>query len=62
MLWALSNGSEEMKKIKWHAETNMHGSRVEGETEVDDAATDEEIEDQVREEVFNVVSWGWEAA
>jgi hypothetical protein len=51
-----------MKKIKWHVETTVHGSRCQGETEVEDNATDDEIDEQVREEVFNVVSWGWEPA
>ena len=48
-----------MRIIKWHFETGMQGSRQSGEIEVDDDATDEQIEDAVREEVFNIVSWGW---
>jgi len=48
------------RKIKWYVETTMRGSRCEGETEVDDNATDDEVEQQVRDEVFNVAVWGWE--
>lgn len=48
-----------MRVIQWHFETGTQGSDRSGEIEVDDNSTDEEIEAEVREEVFNFVSWGW---
>jgi hypothetical protein len=37
----------------------MQGADWSGEIEVEDSATDEEIDAIVRDEVFNIVSWGW---
>lgn len=48
-----------MKTIEWHLETGMQGGDYDGEIEVEDTATDAEIDAMVREEVFNIVSWGW---
>lgn len=48
-----------MKIITWSVETPMQGANWSGEIEVDDTATDEEIGELVREEVFNIVSYGW---
>lgn len=48
-----------MKTIEWHIETGMQGAEWNGEVEIEDDATDEEIEETVRQEVFNIVSWNW---
>lgn len=50
-----------MKTIEWTLETGMQGADRSDTIEVDDDATDEEIDALVREEVFNYVSWGWVA-
>ena len=49
-----------MRRIHWLCETGFAGERHEGKIDVEDNATDEEIEEIVREEVFNYISWGWE--
>ena len=48
-----------MKKIKWILETGYAGIEHEGEFEVDDDVTDKEIDEMVREDAFNCISWGW---
>lgn len=48
-----------MRTIQWHCETGKQGVDFGDEFEVEDDATDEEIDALVREEVFNIVSWGW---
>lgn len=48
-----------MRIIEWHLEMSKHGCESSGEIEVDDDATDEQIEAEVREEVYSFVSWGW---
>jgi predicted metal-binding protein len=35
------------------------GATHEGEIEVEDTATDDEIDEMVREEVFNCIEWDW---
>jgi hypothetical protein len=45
--------------IKWWLETGKQGGAESGEIEVEDNATEKEIDLLVREEVFNIVSWGW---
>lgn len=47
------------RRIEWSLETNMQGADWQGAFDVEDNATDEEINELVREEVFNIVSWGW---
>lgn len=46
--------------IKWICERGVANDILRGEIEVDDNATDDEIEEIVREEVFNYISWSWE--
>lgn len=46
--------------VNWYLEIGMQGCDRSGEVEVDDDATDADIEAAVREEVFNFISWGWE--
>ena len=48
-----------MKTIEWWLETGKQGGDESGEIEVEDNTTEEEIDLLVREEVFNIVSWGW---
>jgi hypothetical protein len=48
-----------MRTIVWNLETSMQGANWDGEIEVEDDATDQEIDEMVREEVFNIISWGW---
>lgn len=49
-----------MRTIKWHLETGMVGADREGEIEVEDSATDDEIEAAVREDMWNGLSLTWE--
>ncbi len=49
-----------MRVIHWHSEAGMVGSDRSGTIEVEDDATDEDIDAEVREAVFNFFSWGWE--
>ena len=46
--------------IKWICERGAANDIIRDEIEVDDNATDDEIEEIVREEVFNHISWSWE--
>lgn len=48
-----------MKRIRWYIETSKHGSRCSGEFEVEDGATNDEIDEQAKQEAFNDVNWGW---
>lgn len=48
-----------MRIIKWWSGAGMVGSDREGEVEVEDDATEKEIDAIVREEVFNHFEWGW---
>ena len=48
-----------MKIVEWHIETGLQGADWDGEVEVEDTATEDEIDAIVREEVFNIVSWSW---
>lgn len=48
-----------MRKIKAYLETGFAGCRIEEEFEVEDDATQEQIEEEAREAVFNSIDWGW---
>lgn len=48
-----------MKTIKWHCGTGFADCVHTGEFEIDDSASEAEIEDGVREEVFNLIEWSW---
>ena len=48
-----------MKRIKWVCDTGFAGCHHEGEFEVDDDATEEEISEAVMDDVCNFVSWTW---
>jgi hypothetical protein len=49
-----------MRKIKWWCDNGFVGAEHEGEIELSDDYTDEEIDDYVYEEVMSHISWGWE--
>ena len=52
-----------MKRIKWYLDTGFgRNCRYEGEIEIEDNATEDEIEAEVKEEAFNCISWGWKEA
>lgn len=46
--------------IKWCCGTGFANCVHYGEVEVDDDATNEKIDEIVREEVFEYIGWGWE--
>lgn len=48
-----------MKIVNWTVEASCENFSVKGSLTVDNNATDEEIEEAVSQEVFNVVQWGW---
>lgn len=49
-----------MSKLKWCLDTGFAGEGHRGEFEVEDDATIEEIEEEAREEAFNMIDWGYE--
>lgn len=48
-----------MRKIKAYLDAGFAGCRIEEEFEVEDDATQEQIEEEAREAVFNSIDWGW---
>ncbi len=48
-----------MQKIIVSVETDKVGSECQTEIEVEDGATDDEIEAQAREAMFEMISWTW---
>ena len=48
-----------MKRIKWACETGFAGCIHEGEIEMPDDSTEEEINEAVMDDVLNIVSWTW---
>lgn len=52
-----------MKIVNWNVEwPSRTNTNAQGQIEVDDDATDEEIGAIVLEEIQNFVTWGWERA
>jgi hypothetical protein len=51
-----------MRTIIVSVETGNVGSRCATEMEVEDDATDDEIDEQAREVMFSMISWSWENA
>jgi len=47
-------------KIKWHLEHPMNGADLNGEVDLEDSATDAEIEHAVREDMWNFLSLTWD--
>ena len=48
-----------MKTIKVTVTTGFVGAKREDTFEIDDDATDEEIEDTAQEAMFNMIEWSW---
>ena len=48
-----------MKKIKWICETGFAGCIHQGEFEVEDDTTEEEINEMVLDDICNYVNWSW---
>lgn len=48
-----------MRKIKWQCDTGFAGCIHEDEFEVEDDATEEEINEMVEQEVNNYIEWTW---
>jgi hypothetical protein len=48
-----------MKKIQWYLTIGYPTADRSGEIEVNENATDEEIEEIVCEEANNYIEWGW---
>lgn len=48
-----------MRTIKWTLDIGLVTCERSGEVEVEDNATDEEIEASVREDVFQYIDWSW---
>lgn len=46
--------------IEWRMETGYVGAEHSGEIEIDDDATEEEIEEIVMDAVLDCISWDWE--
>ena len=49
-----------MRIIEWHLDTGFSGAKHEGEIEVEDAATEEEINKEVEEAAWNFLDLWWE--
>jgi hypothetical protein len=50
-----------MKTIKYEIATGISEGKHVGEFEVEDSATDDEIEELVLQELWNYISYSWEA-
>ncbi|MEJ0095149.1 MAG: hypothetical protein WDN46_17550 [Methylocella sp.] len=46
--------------VKYWIDRGVSGNDIEDEIELDDDATDHEIDEAVKEEMCNVISYGWE--
>ena len=51
-----------MRKIIVSVSTGYVGCRKETEMEVDDSVTDDEIDEQAREVMFEMIEWNWRDA
>ena len=49
-----------MRKFKGTIETNVIGSACEFEFEVEDNATEDEIEEEAKETAFNFINWQYQ--
>ena len=48
-----------MRVIAWEIDTGFAGGIHEGEFEVDDDATDAEIDEMVQQELWNLIEYSW---
>jgi hypothetical protein len=51
-----------MKTIRVWVKTNKIGSRCEDEFEIDEDASEEEIEEHAKEIMFNMIDWSFHAS
>jgi hypothetical protein len=56
----MKSREEVTMKIKWCLDLGLAGEKHEGELELTDDATDAEIEDEVKEDVWKILSLSWE--
>lgn len=49
-----------MKTVTVHVSTNKVGSKCSDEIEVEDDATDDEIEEAAKEVMFNMIEWNYD--
>lgn len=49
-----------MRKIRVYLNTDLAGCTIEDEFEVDDNASNDEIEEMAKESMFDHIDWGWE--
>ena len=49
-----------MRKFEGHISMSLNGCTVKFEFEVDDDATEEEIEETAREAAFDVIDWSYD--
>lgn len=47
------------RRIQYHFDTPYAGEKPRGVIEVDDNTTEEQIEEMVRDEFFNLFNYGW---
>lgn len=47
------------RRIQYHFETPYAGGKPSGVIEVDDDATEDQIEEAVRDEFYNLFNYGW---
>jgi len=52
-------GPTSQRTITVYVELGLVGCRRESTIEVDDDAMDDEIEEMARDEMFNMIEWGW---
>lgn len=48
-----------MRTIKIYIKTSKVGSQCDDTMEVEDDATDDEIEEMAKDAAFNMMEWGW---
>lgn len=48
-----------MKRITVHVTTGIQGADRECEIEVEDDATDEQIEEDAKDAMFSMIEWSW---
>jgi hypothetical protein len=49
---------DEMKTVKWYCSIGLVGCRITGTIEVEADATDDDIDEMIREEVMQRLEWG----
>jgi hypothetical protein len=47
-------------KVKWHLDNGLSGCSLEGDVELADDASTDDIEDAVREDMWNFLSLTWQ--